>query len=71
MGDLSGIFTFLAILAVIIVICRALASAFPVIKLIASILCPIVAIIVWATNGFWWGLAALVGAFFVAGIFST
>lgn len=38
MGDLSGIFTFLAILAVIIVICRALASAFPVIKLIASIL---------------------------------
>lgn len=69
MGDLSGIFTFLAILAVIIVICRALASAFPVIKLIASILCPIVAIIVWATNGFWWGLAALVGAFFVAGIF--
>ena len=50
MGDLSGIFTFLAILAVIIVICRALASAFPVIKLIASILCPIVAIIVWATN---------------------
>lgn len=65
---MGSFLVFLAITAVIILACRALASAFPVIKTIAAALIWIIPIVVWCTNGFWMGLLALFGAAIVLGI---
>lgn len=60
---------FLLLLFVVFILCRALASLFPIIKGIVWLVIVILAIAIWCMHGFWLGLLALFGGALVGSIF--
>lgn len=65
---MGNVLSFLLGVALVIIVCRVLASAFPVIKTIVVVLVWIAAVVMGCVYGFWAGLFSFIGAASVSGI---